>query len=78
MLTNQRKLQCHEETEQAQEAKAPVRVEAWDGAAAAAGEAAALAQALVETVFAPTAVKRFPTSWESLALSKNAPSVVRR
>ena len=77
---------CHKETEQAQGAKALEQVEAWEVAAAAEGaavvavEGAAVAVplALVETAFARAVVKQFPTSWESLALRKNAPSAGRR
>jgi hypothetical protein len=67
-------LLCHEETELAQEAKALEQVEAWEGAAVGAVEAVAVPSALVETAFARAVVKQFPTSWESLALRKNAPS----
>jgi hypothetical protein len=69
---------CHEETEQAQGAKALEQVEAWDKAAVAAVEAVAVPSALVETAFVRTAVKECPTSWESLALRKSAPSAGRR
>jgi hypothetical protein len=44
---------------------------------AVAVEEAALEQALVETAFAPNAVKENLTSWEALALRRNVPSVGR-
>jgi len=54
---------CHKETEQAQRARVLAQVEAWEGAAVvAAAEAVAVASALVETAFAQTVAKEFPTS----------------
>jgi hypothetical protein len=68
-----RRSQCHKETEQGQRAKALEKVEAWDKAAGA-----AVAAVLVETVSAQTAVRGCPIGRETLALRKNAPSVVRQ
>jgi hypothetical protein len=71
-----RRIQCQEETEQAQGAKALEQVEEW--AKVGAVGAVALPQALVETAFAPAVVKECPTSKEVLALTRNAPSVGRQ
>jgi hypothetical protein len=78
---------CQEETEQAQEAKAPGPEDAWGRAAAveavvAEAPAAAKAreapdQALVETAFAQAVERRFRTSRESPVLKKHVPSVER-
>ena len=57
------------ETKQAQGVKALEQVKAWEGAAAV---------ALGEAAFARAVVKKFPTNWDSLALSNNAPSAVRQ
>jgi hypothetical protein len=69
---------CQKETEQAQGAKAPEQVKAWDKAAGAAVEAVALTADLVGIVSAQTAVKKCPIGAETLALRKNAPSVGRQ
>ena len=66
LRTNKEEIKCREEIEQALE-----QVEAWDEVA----DLAVLPQALEESAFALTVVNGFPTGLESLALSKNAPSV---
>ena len=73
-----RRLQCQEEIEQAQGVKALELVEVWDKAAGAAVEAVGVAEVLVETVFARTAVKVCPISRENPALRKNVPSAGRQ
>ena len=70
-----RRIQCQEETEQAQGAKALEQVEEWAKVVVDAARVVVLAQALADTAFAPAVVKECPTSKEVLALSKNAPSV---
>ncbi len=69
-----RRRQCHEETKQAQGAKALAQVEVQQGAAVAAVEGAAVAVALVGTAFARAVVKGSPTNWVNLALSNGVPS----
>ena|GEM_PF-2559647 len=71
LRTNKEEIKCREEIEQALEVKALEQVEAWDEVA----DLAVLPQALEESAFALTVVNGFPTGLESLALSKNAPSV---
>jgi len=58
--------------------KALEPVEAWDKAAGAAGAAVGVAEVLVETVPARTAVKVCPISRENPALRKNVPSAGRQ
>jgi hypothetical protein len=64
-------LQCHEETEQAQGAKALAPEEAW-GKAVARVKAEAVAEARAATAFAPAVVNGSPIGKESPALRKNA------
>ena len=58
--------------------KAPEPVEAWDKAAGAVVEAVGVAEVLVETVPARTAVKECPISRENPALRKNVPNAGRQ
>jgi len=71
-------VECHEETEQVHEVKAPEQGGAWGkDRAAAVAEEAVLRQDLMGTVFAQTAVKECPTKWEFPAISRNALSAGR-
>ncbi|MBN1841025.1 MAG: hypothetical protein JW883_01940 [Deltaproteobacteria bacterium] len=69
---------CQEETEQAQEVRAPEQAEEWVKALGVAEKAAALQQAPGETAFAPAVAKNLPISLEVLALNKSAPSAARQ
>jgi len=69
---------CHEETEQALEAKAPEQAGAWEeDKVVAAVEAVVLPQAPADTASAPTVGKECLTNWGLPAMSRAALSVER-
>ena len=76
-LTKRRQIKCQEETEQAQEVRDKEQVEAWVEVVVAGAVEVVLRQALVDIVFAPTAVKEQPINWGLPVISRNAQNAER-
>lgn len=75
-ISERRQSKCQEETEQAREVRDLVQAEAWvEPVAVAAAWVVVQLQALVDTVFARTVVRRRHISWGLPAMSKNVLNV---